>query len=191
MTVYRTLNVDRGGPVGWLMFDRPQVGNAMDATMLRELEEAWQELDADDDVRVIVNTGEGKAFQTGLDVVQLSRDKEALREQSRRTKRAELRLTGWHNGVWKPIIAAVNGVCAGGVDAERGHDPHRAVGCPDGDTVAGLDTAGDQRPGDIGGLGVELGEGQADVAVDDGLVSGEPGGSVIEGGGDRGRNHDV
>ena len=29
-------------------------------------------------------------------------------------KRAELRLTAWHNQVWKPVIAAVNGVCAGG-----------------------------------------------------------------------------
>jgi enoyl-CoA hydratase/carnithine racemase len=65
-------------------------------------------------VRVIVNTGEGSAFQTGLDVVQLSRDPDALREQSRRTKRAELKLTAWHNRVWKPVIAAVNGVCAGG-----------------------------------------------------------------------------
>src|SRR5205823_14009013 len=77
-------------------------------------EEAWRELDADGDVRVIVNTGNGRAFQTGLDVVQLSRDPAALREQSRQTKRAELRLTAWHNGVWKPVIAAVNGVCAGG-----------------------------------------------------------------------------
>jgi len=111
---YQALRVERRGPVGWLVFDRPDVGNAMDATMLAELEAAWQELDADDDVRVIVNTGEGKAFQTGLDVVQLSRDPEALREQSRRTKRAELRFTAWHNGVWKPVIAAVNGVCAGG-----------------------------------------------------------------------------
>jgi enoyl-CoA hydratase/carnithine racemase len=111
---YQSLQVERDGPVGWLVFDRPDVGNAMDATMLRELEDAWQELDADDDVRVIVNTGNGKAFQTGLDVVQLNRDKEALREQSRRTKRAELKLTAWHNGVWKPVIAAVNGVCAGG-----------------------------------------------------------------------------
>jgi enoyl-CoA hydratase/carnithine racemase len=111
---YTTLLVERRGPVGWLTFDRPDVGNAMDAAMLRELEEAWQELDADDDVRVIVNTGNGTAFQTGLDVVQLSRDKQALREQSRRTKRAELKLTAWHNGVWKPVLAAVNGVCAGG-----------------------------------------------------------------------------
>jgi enoyl-CoA hydratase/carnithine racemase len=111
---FETLVVERRGPVGWLVFERPEVGNAMDATMLAELERAWQELDADDEVRVIVNTGAGAAFQTGLDVVQLSRDRDALREQSRRTKRAELRLTAWHNGVWKPVIAAVNGVCAGG-----------------------------------------------------------------------------
>jgi enoyl-CoA hydratase len=114
VSTYESLRVFREGPVGWLVFDRPAVGNAMDATMLRELEAAWTELDADPDVHVIVNTGEGSAFQTGLDVVQLSRDKEALREQSRRTKRAELKLTAWHNGVWKPVIAAVNGVCAGG-----------------------------------------------------------------------------
>jgi enoyl-CoA hydratase/carnithine racemase len=75
---------------------------------------AWRELDADPEVRVIVNTGTGRAFQTGLDMVELARDPEALREQSRRTKRAELRLTAWHNRVWKPVIAAVNGVCAGG-----------------------------------------------------------------------------
>src|SRR3954471_19006459 len=111
---YRSLIVERQGPVGWLIFNRPTAGNAIDATMWTELEQAWRELDDDPQVRVIVNTGEGKAFQTGLDVVQLSRDREALREQSRRTKRAELRLTAWHNQVWKPVIAAVNGVCAGG-----------------------------------------------------------------------------
>jgi enoyl-CoA hydratase/carnithine racemase len=111
---YETLVVERRGGVGWLRFDRPDVGNAMNAVMLAELERAWAELDADPDVRVIVNTGNGETFQTGLDVVELSRDPEALREQSRRTKRAELRLTAWHNQVWKPVIAAVNGVCAGG-----------------------------------------------------------------------------
>lgn len=111
---YTTLEVWRDGHVGWLLFDRPDVGNAMDATMLAELEAAWRELDADPEVRVIVNTGNGAAFQTGLDVVQLGRDKDALKEQSRRTRDATLRLTAWHNQVWKPVIAAVNGVCAGG-----------------------------------------------------------------------------
>ncbi|MFN8041195.1 MAG: enoyl-CoA hydratase/isomerase family protein [Acidimicrobiales bacterium] len=113
-TAYETLVVERRGPVGWLVFDRPEAGNAMDATMLAELERAWADLDADPAVRVIVTTGNGRTFQTGLDVAQLARDPEALREQSRRTKRAELRLTAWHNQVWKPVIAAVNGVCAGG-----------------------------------------------------------------------------
>jgi len=111
---YASLILERRGPVGWLVFDRPSAGNAMDATMLGELEAAWRELDEDPDVRAIVNTGAGPAFQTGLDMVQLSRDREALQVQSRRTKRAELRLTAWHNQVWKPVIAAVNGTCAGG-----------------------------------------------------------------------------
>src|SRR3954465_14258407 len=111
---YETLVVERRGPVGWLIFDRPDRRNAMDATMLEELERAWRELDDDPDVRVIVNTGNGPSFQTGLDVVQLASDRDALREQSRRTRDAELKLTAWHNQVWKPVIAAVNGTCAGG-----------------------------------------------------------------------------
>ena len=111
---YETLIVERRRAVGWLEFNRPDLGNAMNAVMFEELERAWAELDADPAVRVIVNTGAGRTFQTGLDVLELSRDPEALREQSRRTTRAELRLTAWHNRVWKPVIAAVNGVCAGG-----------------------------------------------------------------------------
>jgi enoyl-CoA hydratase/carnithine racemase len=111
---YQSLIVERRGAVGWLVFNRPAAANAMDSVMLAELESAWQELDADPAVRVIVNTGAGTSFQSGLDVVELARNPDALKEQSRRTKRSELRLTAWHNGVAKPVIAAVNGVCAGG-----------------------------------------------------------------------------
>jgi enoyl-CoA hydratase/carnithine racemase len=111
---FESLVVERRGPVGWLIFDRPDAGNAMDARMMGELQWAWELLDGDPAVRVIVNTGNGPAFQTGLDVRQLATDREALRESSRRTRDAELRLTAWHNRVWKPVIAAVNGTCAGG-----------------------------------------------------------------------------
>jgi enoyl-CoA hydratase len=111
---YDTLLVERHGPVGWLVFNRPQVGNAMNHTMMDELEAAWHELDADPAVRVIVNTGEGTVFQTGLDVAELSRDPAALREQSRRTRDAELAFTAWQLKIWKPVIAAVNGTVAGG-----------------------------------------------------------------------------
>jgi enoyl-CoA hydratase len=111
---YRTLDVSRQDGVGWLVFDRPEANNAMNAAMFDELERAWIELDNDPTVRVIVNTGRGEAFQTGLDLKQLAREPEALREQSRRTRSSELKLTAWHNGVRKPVIAAVNGLCVGG-----------------------------------------------------------------------------
>lgn len=114
MSSFETLQVERHGHVGWLIFDRPKAANAMNATMMGELESAWLELDADPQVRVIVNTGNGAAFQTGVDVVQIAKDKEAMRKFSRQTRDAALRFTSWHLGVWKPVIAAVNGVCAGG-----------------------------------------------------------------------------
>jgi enoyl-CoA hydratase len=64
-----------------------------------------------------------------------------LRESSRRTRDAQLQLTGWHLGVGTPVVAAVNGICAGGglhfvVDADiviasteaTFVDPHVSVG---------------------------------------------------------------
>ena len=111
---YEFLEVERRNRVGWIIFNRPDAGNAANAGMLDELERAWKELDEDPDVRVIVNTGNGSAFQTGMDVKQVATDKEAMKVHSRRTRDADLKMTAWHNQVWKPVIAAVNGVCAGG-----------------------------------------------------------------------------
>jgi enoyl-CoA hydratase len=156
---YRGLLVERDGPVGWLIFDRPEVGNAMDAAMLTDLPRAWADLDADPDVRVIVNTGNGRAFQTGLDVRQLAGDRNALREQSRRTKNADLRISAWQNRVGKPVIAAVNGVCAGGglhfvadadiVIAAEGAtflDPHVSIGQASAFELIGLARRGAVEP---------------------------------------------
>ena len=141
MSDYERLTVARSDGVGWLILNRPEAGNAFDALMLDELEAAWAELDADPDVRVIVNTANGKAFCTGMDVVQVARDKEAMRKHSRRTRDATLKISSWHCEVWKPVIAAVNGVCAGGglhlvadadivITAQEASfvDPHVSVG---------------------------------------------------------------
>lgn len=135
------LIVERRGPVGWIAFDRPEAGNAMDAVMMARLPGAWRELDADPHVRAIVVTGRGRAFQTGLDMAALARQPASLREATRQTKQARLELTGWHLGVSTPVITAVNGVCAGGglhfvVDADiviasttaTFLDPHVSVG---------------------------------------------------------------
>lgn len=141
MSTYQRLVVEKSDGVGWLILNRPDAGNAFDALMLDELEVAWADLDADPDVRVIVNAANGKAFCTGMDVVQVARDKEAMRRHSRRTRDAELKISSWHCDVWKPVIAAVNGVCAGGglhlvadadivIASERASfvDPHVSVG---------------------------------------------------------------
>jgi enoyl-CoA hydratase/carnithine racemase len=155
-----TLLLERDGPVGWLVFNRPEVGNAMDASMMGALPLAWARLEADAAVRVIAVTGRGRAFHTGLDLTQLSRDPAALREMSRRTKRAEPGITAWHNGVTKPVITAVNGVCAGAglhfvadsdvVLASSGAtflDPHVSVG-----QVSAFEAIGLARRGPFGAV---------------------------------------
>lgn len=141
MTTWQRLEVSKSDGIGWLILNRPEAGNAFDSVMLDELELAWAQLDADPQVRVIVNTGNGAAFCTGMDVVQVARDRDAMRRHSRRTRDAELKISSWHCGVWKPVIAAVNGVCAGGglhlvadadivIAAESATfvDPHVSVG---------------------------------------------------------------
>src|SRR5205823_6646153 len=71
---YRHLLVERHGPVGWLINNRPDQLNAMNAAMRDEFADAWVDLDRDPEVRVIVHTGEGRAFQTGVDVNELASD---------------------------------------------------------------------------------------------------------------------
>ena len=68
------LVVERRGQVGWLLNNRPDQLNAMNAAMRDEFAIAWKELDADRDVRVIVHSGNGRAFQTGVDVTELATD---------------------------------------------------------------------------------------------------------------------
>lgn len=138
---YDTLLVERHGPVGWLIFNRPDQLNAMNNAMRDELALAWRELDDDPAVRVIVHTGAGRAFQTGADVAELATDGVGMERYRRSLQEWDLHFTSWHQGVWKPVITAVNGLCAGGAfhwvadadivlaasDAEF-FDPHVSVG---------------------------------------------------------------
>jgi enoyl-CoA hydratase/carnithine racemase len=133
--MYATLEVERVGPVGWLVNNRPDVLNAMNAQMRAELADAWTELDNDPAVRVIVHTGAGRAFQTGADL------NETFDRYERELLDFDLHFTSWHQNVSKPVITAVNGVCAGGglhfvADADiviaasnaTFFDPHVSVG---------------------------------------------------------------
>src|SRR3954468_15206802 len=69
-----TLILEKRGPVGWLINNRPDSLNAMTSKMRDEFEVAWNALNDDPEVRVIVHTGEGRAFQTGVDVMEIATD---------------------------------------------------------------------------------------------------------------------
>jgi enoyl-CoA hydratase len=138
---YETIIVERRGAVGWITFNRPDRFNALNLPMFDELERAWTELDADDDVRVIVVTGTGKGFCSGADLKDLADDPRGMTVYADRVRSNTLRFTSYHCRVWKPVICAVNGVCAGGglhfvadsdivmaTAAATFLDPHTSVG---------------------------------------------------------------
>ncbi len=138
---YEFLKVERHGRVGWLINNRPEQLNAMNAKMRDEFADAWLELDADPSVRVIVHTGEGRAFQTGVDVAEIATDGKGMQRYQESVENWDLHFTSWHQKVWKPVITAVNGICAGGgfhwvADADiviaasdaQFFDPHVSVG---------------------------------------------------------------
>ena len=138
---YECLKVERQGPVGWLINNRPEQLNAMNSLMRDEFADAWLELDNDPAVRVIVHTGEGRAFQTGVDVTEIATDGLGFERYRKSVEEFDLHFTSWHQQVWKPVITAVNGICAGGgfhwiADADiviaasdaQFFDPHVSVG---------------------------------------------------------------
>jgi enoyl-CoA hydratase/carnithine racemase len=109
-----TLLLERHGPVGWLINNRPDRLNAMNSHMRDEFETAWRTLDADPEVIVIVHTGEGRAFQTGVDVMEIAEDGIGFERYRESTEKFDYHFTAWQNHIWKPVITAVNGLCAGG-----------------------------------------------------------------------------
>ena len=113
MTGYETIRVERDGPVGWIINARPEHRNAMNALMRDELGAAWLELDGDPAVRVIVHTGDGRDFQTGADMREVATDGQGMQRYTD-VAAFDLHFTSWHQNIGKPVIAAVNGICAGG-----------------------------------------------------------------------------
>jgi enoyl-CoA hydratase/carnithine racemase len=108
------LIIEKHGPVGWLINDRPDQLNAMNSAMRDEFADAWIELDRDPAVRVIVHTGNGRAFQTGVDVSEIAGDGIGFERYRESVENWDLHFTAWQQGVRKPVITAVNGICAGG-----------------------------------------------------------------------------
>jgi len=135
--------------VGWLTLNRPDVMNAFDARMLDEVSALWRQVRIDDDVRVVVLTGAGdRAFCTGLDRSTIVGDGTAeggigFTSSPFHQDDPGARLGPKTNDLWKPVIAAVNGMACGGafyllgecdilIAAEEAtfFDPHVSYGMP-------------------------------------------------------------
>lgn len=114
---YETLKYDVADGILTLTLHRPEHMNAFTATMMRELLDAFDHADADDAVRVVIITGEGRAFCAGADLESggdtFNREKrqaEALGDLDRDGGgMVSLRLYESK----KPIIAAFNGAAVG------------------------------------------------------------------------------
>lgn len=108
---FQNLLMKKEGNVGILSFNRPKVLNALNTSVLQELEEAIDQVHKDEDIYVLIITGEGKAFVAGADISEM-KDKTAGQGRafgdlgSRIFRKIEL--------MEKPVIAAVNGFALGG-----------------------------------------------------------------------------
>jgi enoyl-CoA hydratase len=109
---YQTLLFTKENGLGIVTINRPQAANAMNDQAYAELLSLFQEIEKDDEVRVIIITGAGeKAFVAGTDVTNMAK----LSAAEARAFAYELKKT--FDLIWnmdKPIIAAVNGYALGG-----------------------------------------------------------------------------
>jgi enoyl-CoA hydratase/carnithine racemase len=120
---YETLLVTKDDGVAWVVLNRPEVRNAINQQMQDELAEVWHGFRSDDDVRCVVLAGEGDAFCTGIDRAEAVSDEN---NASMAAGKYPGYPTPWmyddpgrdvgpkSRDLWKPVIAAVQGMACGG-----------------------------------------------------------------------------
>jgi enoyl-CoA hydratase/carnithine racemase len=113
---FETLLYRQEDGVAWVTLNRPEVHNAFNGVMQAELSGLWTDLRERDEVRCVVLTGAGrKAFCTGIDRNDIAPgidegkgfDPLAYEDPGKR-------LGPKSRGLWKPVVAAVNGMACGG-----------------------------------------------------------------------------
>jgi enoyl-CoA hydratase/carnithine racemase len=123
-TDFETLLYEERDGVAWVTLNRPDRLNAFNSLMQRELHALWRGLRRHDDVRCVVLTGAGeKAFCTGIDRM------EQMGDEGDATTDPDVVGSGStpfmfndpgdnigpkSSDLWKPVIAAVNGIACGG-----------------------------------------------------------------------------
>jgi enoyl-CoA hydratase/carnithine racemase len=119
------LLVERTGHIAIVTMNRPEARNAFSPEMLVRMAEAWDQIDADPEIRVAILTGAGGVFCAGADLKALNSTQQgdsfgrALREDTGIAWKAMLR----SHRLAKPLIAAVEGhAVAGGTEILQATD---------------------------------------------------------------------
>ncbi|MCP4576168.1 MAG: hypothetical protein GY846_07790 [Deltaproteobacteria bacterium] len=115
MTTYEDIRFEKEDNIACITLNRPQVLNAVRDKLWQEVETAVNDVIADDDIRILIFTGEGRAFSVGADLKEQSQADPsdfkpfAVREGILRLQRLTKRIIEMP----KPSIAAVNGYALG------------------------------------------------------------------------------
>ena len=114
---YQVLQLERKGHVATIRLDRPSIMNALNRQLTSEFHDALDEVAAEfPDIRVVVITGNGRAFCSGADLSQASRaSSEGMLPLSKNGRKRRIQELAPHiREIPQATIAAVNGVAAGG-----------------------------------------------------------------------------
>ena len=108
---YENIIFEKKNGIGYVTVNRPEALNALNDSVIEELDSVFRAIDRDDEVRVVIITGAGRAFVAGADIAQMSRlDGSEGRVMSMRGQK----VMEFIEFMDKPVIAAVNGFALGG-----------------------------------------------------------------------------
>jgi enoyl-CoA hydratase len=105
---------ERRGPAAWVTLNRPDKLNAISSEVVDGLRESWRRAAEDDEVKVLVLTGAGRAFSAGYDIAEEVEQEISGAERWREVLAADVELTMELWSLPKPTIAAVRGWCLAG-----------------------------------------------------------------------------
>lgn len=111
---YSTLKFERDGRIAIVTLNRPEKRNAISTPMIEELLAALNAAEADSSVRVVILTGAGKAFCSGMDLETLQAIAKQTHEENLADSRRMARMFQLVYGFPKPLITAVNGAAIAG-----------------------------------------------------------------------------
>lgn len=112
--MYQAIIFSTDGPIATIRLNRPEKLNAFGGPMRDEILDALDKIAADDQVRVLIVTGEGRGFSAGGDIHHLKQLRESKDEKGFRAILGKGQMiTRRMRALSQPVIAAVNGPCAG------------------------------------------------------------------------------